>query len=722
MLNFIKAMAVASLIILVITLGAVMRINRPVADTTQDGLTYPETRRASTIDNYFGVDVPDPYRWLEDYDSGEVHSWVDAQNNLTEYYLDLVPEREAIRDRLGQLWDYEKYGLPIEKGGRYFYTLQDGLQDQPVLYWTESLNGRPIELLDPNKLSSDGTISLSTYQVSWDGRYLAYALSDGGADWRTWYVREVNTGEDLPDKLEWTKFTGVAWTPDNRGFFYGRYEQPLYGEEDSAIFNQRIFYHELGNDYYDDELIFESPQNPDWLISPIVTEDGSTLILHINQSTEEKNRIYLKDLKSPNSPVVPLLDDFDAQYIYLGNDGSRFWFKTNLNAPNGRVIEIDVEIPARSNWLEVVPERAEAIESASLVGDRIFVNYLQDARSAIEMYDLSGRALGRVDLPGLGTASGFSGEMNADETFYVYTDFTTPATIYRYDLSADESEVYRQPFVDFDPAQFEIKQVFYTSKDGTQVPMFIAHKRGIQLDGNNPTLLYGYGGFNIALTPVFSVSRTVWMEMGGVFALANLRGGGEYGQAWHEAGTKMQKQNVFDDFIAAGEWLIDNGYTNPDKLAIQGGSNGGLLTGAVLLQRPDLIGAVIVQNGVLDMLRYHKFTIGWAWASDYGTSEESASMFRELHRYSPVHNAYPGRSYPSTLITTADHDDRVVPAHSYKFAAALQRAQGSADPILIRIQKRAGHGAGKPTSIILDEVADLWAFLVRELEMDMDRF
>ena len=720
MLNFIKAMFLASAVILVILLGAVMKINRPIPETTTSagGLTYPETRRSSHVDIYHDVEVPDPYRWLEDSAAGEVHAWIDAQNNLTEYWIDRIPERAQIKARLEQLWDYEKFDVPVHKGGRYFFSHQEGLQNQPVLYWSETLNGRPIELLNPNEFSSDGTVSLNAYKLSWDGRYLAYGLSDGGSDWQTWRVREVNTGEDLPDRLRWTKFANAAWTEDNRGFFYSRYPESTSPLSERAIFDQAVYYHKLGTSQSEDELIYHNAQNPKWLYSGAVTDDGSTLVLHIHQGTERKNRIYIKNLESSNASVVPMMDDFDAIYEYLGNEGSRFWFRTTNDASNGRVIEVDINNPSPSNWVEVIPESSDPIQSVSIINDKFIVNYLQDAHSVVQTFELNGRPAGGMRLEGMGTAWGFTGSRGDSETFYAYSDFITPPTIYKFDVARDETELFRKPFVDFDASQFEVKQIFYRSKDGTRVPMFIAHKKGIQLDGNNPTLLYGYGGFNVSLTPQFSVARSVWMEMGGVFALANIRGGGEYGRDWHLAGTKMQKQNVFDDFISAGEWLIDSGYTNSSKLAVQGGSNGGLLTGAVVTQRPDLFGAAIVQNGVLDMMRYHEFTIGWAWASDYGTSEDP-EMVRELLRYSPVHNAYPGQSYPAVMVTTADHDDRVVPAHSYKFAAALQRAQASANPVLIRIQMRAGHGMGKPTSILIDEVSDIWAFLANQFDMEV---
>jgi prolyl oligopeptidase len=718
MLNFIKALFVAIAVILIILLGVVMKINRPAPDAPEGNLVYPETRREDVIDNYHGVEVQDPYRWLEDSDSGEVHGWITAQNNLTKYWIDQIPERSMIRERFERLWDYEKFSTPIKKGGRYFYEHNDGLQNQAVLYWLSSLTDKPHLLLDPNKLSSDGTIALNMYNVSWDGRYLAYGLSDGGSDWRTWRVRNIETGKDLDDHIEWTKFPNVAWAKDSRGFFYQGYEEPSGNELEVATLNAKVMFHVVGESQSQDEVIFDSPANPEWLFTPTVSEDGTTLIIKIDRGTEKKNLVYIKSLMNPNARVEPLVGEFEAAFYYLGNSDDRFWFHTSHNASRGKVVEINASNAEPSNWSDLIPEMPQTIQSVSLVGGRFLISYLDDAKSMIRNYDLGGESRGELELPGLGSVEGFHGSQDDPETFYAFYNFNTPATIYRYNSASNESELYRQPSVDFDPNQFETKQVFYTSKDGTQIPMFISHKRGLQLDGQNPTLLNGYGGFNIARTPAFSISVLVWMEMGGVFAVANLRGGGEYGEGWHQAGTLDRKQNVFDDFIAAGEWLIDNQYTNPEKLAIQGGSNGGLLTGATLLQRPDLFGAAIVQNGVLDMLRYHLFTIGWAWASDYGTSDDP-KMFHELFRYSPVHNAFRGREYPATMITTADRDDRVVPAHSYKFASALQRAQSGDEPVLIRIQTRAGHGLGKPTSIILDELSDIWAFLAHQLDMDV---
>ena len=689
------------------------------SNTPQDMMkknSYPVAKKIDQVDDYHGVKVADPYRWLEDLDSQDTRNWVEAENKVTFAFLESIPSRTAIKDRLTKLWNYEKYGVPFKEGNRYFYTRNSGLQNQSVLYTVTSLDGVAKEVLDPNTLSTDGTVALSGTQVSNDGKLLAYSLSASGSDWQEWKVRDVETGKDLSDHLKWVKFSGASWAHDDSGFFYSRYDEPKGDSLKDTNYFQKVYFHKLGTAQSADVLVYERPDQKDWLFSGSVTEDGNYLILSIYQGTDSKNRVYYKDLKSKNSEVVKLLDDFDAAYAFVGNTGSRFWFQTDLQSPRGKIIEIDVTKPARENWKVLVPESKEALQSSTHVNHKFILNYLKDAYTQVRIYDVAGKLLNEVQLPGIGSADGFGGKATSTETFYSFTGFTTPTTIYRYDTVSGKSTVFRQPKVDFNPAAFETKQVFYESKDGTKVPMFITYKKGLKLDGNNPTYLYGYGGFNVSLSPAFSVGNLVWMEMGGVYAQPNLRGGAEYGEEWHQGGMKLKKQNVFDDFIAAADWLIKNNYTSTPKLAIGGGSNGGLLVGAVLTQRPDLFGAALPAVGVMDMLRFQKFTIGWAWVSDYGSSD-NANEFKALYAYSPLHNIKPGTSYPATMVTTADHDDRVWPGHSFKFAAALQAAQAGPAPVLIRIETKAGHGAGKPTSKVIEEVADRWAFLVKSLEM-----
>jgi len=685
--------------------------------SSSQSFAYPSSRKADQVDDYHGTKVADPYRWLEDPDSEETKAWVEAQNNVTFAYLTEIGAREQIKQRLTQLWNYEKYGIPFKQGNRYFYFKNDGLQNQNVLYTLTSLDAEPRVLLDPNTLSEDGTIALSGIAISEDGNQMAYGLSTSGSDWNEWKVLDVETASNLPDHLKWVKFSGASWTHDGQGFFYSRYDEPNEATKlEDLNYYQKLYYHKLGTPQSEDTLIYHRPDQKEWMFGAGVTEDGRYLIISVDQGTDPKNLVFYKDLAKPDSPVVELISEFEANYSFIDNEGSLFWFRTDLDAPRGRVIAIDINNPVREHWQEVIPQTAETLEGMGLLNNQFVADYLKDARSSIKIFNLDGSFVREVELPGIGSAGGFGGKRYDKETFYSFTSFTTPATIYRYDMVSGESTIFRQPNVDFNPDEYETKQVFYSSKDGTQVPMFITHKKGLQLDGNNPTYLYGYGGFGASLTPYFSVSRLVWMEMGGVYAIPNLRGGGEYGEEWHQAGTKLNKQNVFDDFIAAAEWLINNHYTQPAKLAIAGGSNGGLLVGACMTQRPELFGAALPAVGVMDMLRFHKFTIGWAWCSDYG-SPDNPEEFKALYAYSPLHNLKPGTAYPATMITTADHDDRVVPAHSFKFAAALQEAHASEKPVLIRIETKAGHGAGKPTTKIIEELADEWAFLVRAIDI-----
>jgi len=691
-------------------------------------LTYPTTHKTDASDDYHGIKVSDPYRWLEDPDSEETQAWVEAQNQVTFGYLGEIPAREKIKQRLTKLWDYEKYGIPFKEGDRYFYYKNDGLQNQSVLYTLTSLDGEPKVLIDPNTFSEDGTIALCDIAITEDGKLIAYGLSTSGSDWQEWKVRNVETGEDLSDHLKWLKFSGASWTHDGQGFFYSRYDEPNEKTKHEDVnYYQKLFYHKLGTPQSEDVLICDRPDEKEWGFSGGVTEDGKYLIVSVWLGTNPQNLIFYKDLTAPESSIVELINKFEAEYSFIDNEGSLFWFQTDLNAPLGRVIAIDTNNPPPSSlagddsqgqFTEIIPEAAETLGGIGILNNQFIASYLKDAYTQIKIFNLDGSFVRDIALPGIGSAGGFGGKRHDTESFYAYTSFTTPNTIYRYNMLTDESAIYRQPKVDFNPEDYETKQVFYPSKDGTQVPMFITHKKGLQLDGNNPTYLYGYGGFSVSLTPSFSLSRLVWLEMGGVYVTACLRGGGEYGESWHQAGTKLNKQNVFDDFISAAEWLIDNKYTKPAKLAIAGGSNGGLLVGACMTQRPELFGAALPAVGVLDMLRFHKFTIGHAWVPEYGSADNPAE-FPTIHGYSPLHNLKAGTAYPATMITTADHDDRVVPAHSFKFASALQATHVGEKPVLIRIETKAGHGGGKPTAKVIEELADEWAFLVRELDINV---
>jgi prolyl oligopeptidase len=680
-------------------------------------VTYPASKKVDQQDNYHGTMVADPYRWLEDANSDETKAWVVEQNKVTQSWLAQIPEREAIKARLTKLWNYERYGVPSKKGGRYFYSRNDGLQNQSVLYTAKTLSETPRVLLDPNTLAADGTVALAGTAVSPNGEFLAYSTAASGSDWNEIKVRDIATGKDLADHIKWVKFSNTAWAADGSGFYYSRYDEPTEESKLAGVnYFQKVYFHKLGTEQSADALVYHRPDQKEWGFGAEVTDDGRYLVINGSHGTEAKNRVFIKDLKAKDAQVVGLLEAFDASYNFIDNEGPVFYFLTDKNAPRSRIIAIDIRKPGIENWKEIVPETQQTLTGASIVNKQLVLNYLSDAHSAVKVFDLKGKLERDIALPGLGTASGFGGKATDTETFYSYTSFTTPTTIYRLDLKSGKSSIYRQPKVDFDPSAFDTRQEFFTSKDGTKVPMFIVSKKGMKLDGSNPTYLYGYGGFNISLTPSFSVANLAWVEMGGVYVVANLRGGGEYGEAWHKAGTKLQKQNVFDDFIGAAEWLVANKVTSPAKLSIGGGSNGGLLVGAAMTQRPDLFGAAVPAVGVMDMLRFQKFTIGWAWASDYGSSD-NAEEFKALVRYSPLHNLKPGGCYPATMVMTADHDDRVVPAHSFKFAAAAQAAQAGAAPILIRIDSKAGHGAGKPTAKQIEEVADRWGFLTRALDM-----
>ena len=686
-------------------------------------LQYPAARKSDVVDDYHGTRVPDPYRWLEDPDSPESRAWIEAENRLTAAYLAEIPARGTIRERLTKVWNYPKYGAPFRKARRYFFFKNDGLQNQSVLYKQASLTADPETLLDPNLLSEDGTVALSTLAVSDDGRLLAYGTSASGSDWEEFRVRDVAEGRDRSDHLKWIKFSGASWTNDGAGFFYSRYPEPVDKALTEVNRFQRLYYHRLGTDQTQDVLVYERPDQPDWGMNAEVTDDGRYAVLQVWLGTDRRNRVYYLDLKEAKRPkvtgeVVRLLDDFDASYAFVGNDGPVFYFLTDLDAPRKRVIAIDTRHPERARWREIIPQAPDVLDGVQIIHDTFVANYMHDASSRLRLFARDGRFVKDLPLPTLGSIGAISGERKDDEMFYAFTSFLYPTTIFRYAFKSGVTSVFKAPAIDFDPSGYETKQVFYTSKDGTRVPMFVTHKKGLRLDGSNPTYLYGYGGFNISLTPSFSVAMLVWLELGGVYAVPNLRGGGEYGEEWHQAGMHDKKQNVFDDFIAAAEYLIAQGYTSPAKLAIAGGSNGGLLVGAAMTQRPELFGAALPAVGVMDMLRFHKFTIGWAWVTDYG-SADSAAQFPYLYKYSPLHNVRAGTRYPATLVTTADHDDRVVPGHSFKFTATLQAAQAGPQPVLIEIETKAGHGAGKPTSKLIEEQADRFAFLVRNLGIEV---
>ena len=712
---FIRSIAVIPLALTMATTAAAQQPGTP--------LRYPPTRASDQVDTYHGTQVADPYRWLEDTDAPETRSWIEAQNALTFGYLEALPQRAPIRERLERVWNYPKYSAPVKVKDLYFSLENSGLQNQPVLYVRDGIDGKARVLLDMNSSGGDGTVALTLFEPSPNGNYLAYGVSSGGSDWQEFRVRDVRTARDMSDTLKWVKFSSVAWTHDNKGFFYSRYDQPTDANAMLAVNrNQKLYYHKLGTPQSADELIYSRPDEPDWGFDCEVSDDGYFAVIHVWEGTDPKNRIYFIDLDAPTrpritAPVVKLIDEADAAYRFVQNEGPTFILRTDYEAPRGRLIGVNITAPRREQWRSIVPQSPTAtMVDAEAVSDRIAVTFLENAISSLKLYSLRGTPRGTVPVPGIGSVSDVTGHETDDEFFYAFQSYLIPPTIYRYDLKKNRQTVFRQPTVPVDVSPYETKQVFFPSKDGTTVPMFVTARRDLKLDGTNPTLLYGYGGFNVSLTPEFSPEKLVWLEMGGVYAVANLRGGGELGEAWHQAGTLANKQNVFDDFIAAAEYLIANRYTSSQKLAIQGGSNGGLLVGAVTAQRPDLFGVALPAVGVMDMLRFHKFTIGWAWTSDYGSSEDP-EQFRYLYAYSPLHNLKKGTSYPATLITTGDHDDRVVPGHSFKYAAALQAAQAGSAPILIRIDTRAGHGAGKPTTKRIEEATDRLAFTAQQLRM-----
>jgi len=683
-----------------------------------DTLSYPDSKPGKTVDTLHDIKVPDPYRWLEDLNSAQTSAWVKAQNSLTDSYLDAIRGRQALENHLTKLWNVERLGVPSFEGGSYFFSKNNGLQNQSVLYSSKSLDLEPTLLLDPNKLSKDGTVALNSYEVSPDGKYLAYSTSASGSDWVEWKVREISSRKDLSDHLKWSKFSGVSWAKNSKGFYYGRFPTPKDGEEMMAQnIHKKIYFHEIGKPQSEDLLVYERPNQPKQGLYAWVTEDGKYLLIQVSQGTDTKNGLFYKDLSNSTSKVIELLSGFDASYDFITNLGSKFIIRTDLNAPKQKVISIDVNEPLSVRWETIIPESTETLRSVSHIGGLFIANYLKDARTEIRRFKTDGNSLPPVKLPGLGTASGFGGKSDQNETFYYFTSFTSPGAVYRYDVTRNASTLLKAPKTQFDRDHYESRQIFATSRDGTKIPMFIVSKKNLKLDGNNPTLLYAYGGFNISLRPSYSPATIAWLDLGGIYVMANLRGGGEYGEEWHEAGMKLKKQNVFDDFIACAEHLISNKFTSSKKLSIAGGSNGGLLVGACMVQKPELYGACLPAVGVMDMLRFHKFTIGWAWQAEYGKPEDPED-FKNLLTYSPYHNLKPN-NYPATMVITSDHDDRVVPSHSYKFAAALQSAQNGFAPTLIRIESKAGHGAGTPTSKRIEAIVDKYAFLAKALGFEI---
>ncbi len=677
-------------------------------------ITYPITEKDQTVDNYFGVEVPDPYRWLENDTSQATAEWVKAQNQVTNSYLEKLPFKKELLKRLTKLSNYEKIGTPFKKNGKFYFFKNNGLQNQSVLYQLETLDAEPKVILDPNELSEDGTVALSGISFSKDGKYMAYTISRSGSDWREIYVLDLKTNKTLPDHVKWAKFSGATWHKD--GFYYSAYDAPQKGKEYSHVNeNHKIYYHKLGTPQTEDRLIFENKKQPKRFYSVSIDEEEKHLFLY--ESGEGRgNALFVQDLNKGKNSFSTIATDFNYTYYPIETVGDQILFLTNYGAPNYRIMVAPTSAPQLENWQDLIGEKEYVLDNASVINNHLVLTYMKDASHHVSIHNLKGELINELHLPGIGTV-GFSGNKEDEDCFFSYTSYTTPTSTYKLDLKNNSYELYQAPKLDFNSEDFITEQLFFQSKDGTKVPMFITYKKGLKREGNNPVYLYGYGGFNISLNPGFSALRIPFLENGGIYVEVNLRGGGEYGEDWHIAGTQMQKQNVFDDFIAAAEFLIEEKYTSPQKIAIVGGSNGGLLVGACMTQRPELFGVAIPRVGVMDMLRYHKFTIGWNWASDYGTSEDSLEMFTYLYNYSPLHNLKKGTKYPATLVTTADHDDRVVPAHSFKFAAALQECNDGTNPTLIRIDSKAGHGAGKPMKKVLEEQADIYGFIMHNLQM-----
>jgi len=682
------------------------------------GFNYPKPRRGNQVDDFHGVKVADPYRWMEDTESAEMRQWIEDQNKITFDYLGKIPQREAIKNRLTEIWNYERYSAPSKiADGFYIYSKNDGLQNQSVLYRASSIDDPGKVFFDPNKLRADGTAALSGSSFTDDGKLWAYGVSQAGSDRTEWKIMNTATGEHLTDTLSPNRQGVNAWMKDNSGFFYTGYPAVEKGQELKAqTFYQKVYFHKLGTPQSEDYVVYERPDNKEYFSSVEISEDGNWLIIYVGKGTERMNMIYFKNLTTQRAEIMPLIENLENDWSFIGNDGSTFYFETDKGASRGKVVKVDV-LAKDKVWSDVIPESADTLGNVSFINNQFVLNYLHDASTLIKIYKTNGKFVRNVKLPGIGSAGGFGGKRSYTEAFYSYSSYNAPPTIYRYDMKTGKSTLFRQAKVKFDPSAYEVKQVFYNSKDGTRVPMFLTYKKGIKLDGTNPTLLFGYGGFNIPQTPTFSVGRVAWLEMGGVYAVACIRGGSEYGKDWWKGGSRLNKQNTFDDFAWAGKWLIENKYTSTPKLAIQGGSNGGLLVGAVLNQNPELFGAALPAVGVMDMLRFDKFTIGWAWTSDYGYTKDPAD-FKVMYAYSPYHQAKPGTKYPPTLVTTADHDDRVFPAHSFKYTAAMQYAQAGEAPVLIRIQVRGGHGAGLPTALAIEQQADIYAFLVKSLGMN----
>jgi len=697
-----------------VTLAVVFAFGAALDAVQAGGYQYPEAKKVDVTDDYHGKKIADPYRWLEDPDGDDTVEWVEAENALTRSYIDSYAGRDGIVQWFTNIWNYPRYSLPYKHGDRYFFSKNDGLQNQSVVYMQKSLGGQATVVIDPNKLSEDGTVALRNEEYSHDGKLLAYGISGSGSDWQKIHIRDVDTGKDFEEVLEWCKFSSIAWKHDNSGFYYNRF--PADGEvpEEDRNNYSKVYWHEAGTPQSQDVLVYEDPANKEYGFGPTITDDGKYLLLWVYHGTDDRNGIYFREVKS-DGEFTKLLELKEARYSFVENIGSTWYFNTTLDAPRGRIIAIDVDNPARENWKDIIPQTKDVIDNVTMVDDKLVVVYMRDAHNLIALFDKSGKQIGDIDMPTIGSVWGLSGKRSDKEMFFGFTSYVYPTTAFRYDFKSNKLSVFRETEIAFDASNYVTEQYFYESKDGTRVPMFVTYKKGLEKNGQNPCWLYGYGGFNISMTPYFSASRLLWLEMGGVYVVANIRGGEEYGEEWHQGGILGNKQNVFDDFIAAAEYLIAEGWTSTPRLLISGGSNGGLLVAACMTQRPELFGAVVCRVPVIAMLRYHKFTIGRYWVSDYGNAEENPEHFEFMYEYSPLHNIEPGTNYPPTLITSADTDDRVVPAHAKKFAAALQAADGGQNPLLLRVETKAGHGGGKPMTKVIEEYADIYSFVLKTM-------